>query len=289
MSTSHWKPLFGPSGNSELFFEKGLKHTYQEPAFLASLGLGAFEYPAGNGITGGEAAFRRIGEEARLYGIALSFHTPYFISLSGVDPEKRLKSLVYIKDSLRCAEWMGADLIVIHAGSAGKIPREEALRLAGDTLLKALEDNPDSDIRFGVETMGKQNQLGTLDEVLELCSLDERLYPVVDFGHLNARDCGGVFKTEDDYRRVFDRIATVLSPEKAMTLHCHFSKIEYTDKGEKRHLTFEDTVYGPDPEPLMQCIARDGLCPRILCESAGTQALDALAMQTLYEKAKENC
>lgn len=121
-------PLFGPSGNSRIFYDKGLKHTYEEPAFLSSLGLGAFEYPAGNGITGGENAFRRIGEEAAKYGIALSFHTPYFISLSGVDPEKRLKSLVYIKDSIRCAEWMGADLIVIHAGSTGKIPRDEALR-----------------------------------------------------------------------------------------------------------------------------------------------------------------
>lgn len=278
-------PLFGPSGNSRIFYDKGLKHTYEEPAFLSSLGLGAFEYPAGNGITGGENAFRRIGEEAAKYGIALSFHTPYFISLSGVDPEKRLKSLVYIKDSIRCAEWMGADLIVIHAGSTGKIPRDEALRLASDTLVKALEDNPDTAVRFGVETMGKQNQLGTLEEVLTLCRLDGRLYPVVDFGHLNARDCGGVFRDEDDYRRVFDRIATVLSPEKAETLHCHFSKIEYTDKGEKRHLTFEDTVYGPDPEPLMRCIARDGLCPRVICESAGTQAPDALAMQTMYGEA----
>lgn len=278
-------PLFGPSGNSELFYGAGLKHTYEEPQFLSSLGLGAFEYPAGNGITGGEASFRRIGEEARRYGIALSFHTPYFISLSGVDEEKRLKSLVYIKDSIRCAEWMGADLIVIHAGSTGKISRDEALRLASDTLLRALEDNPDTAVRFGVETMGKQNQLGTLEEVLTLCLLDKRLYPVVDFGHLNARDCGGVFQNEDDYRRVFDRIATVLSPEKAMTLHCHFSKIEYTEKGEKRHLTFEDTVYGPDPLPLMRCIAKEGLCPRILCESAGTQAADALAMQTMYKEA----
>lgn len=51
-------PLFGPSGNSRIFYDKGLKHTYEEPAFLSSLGLGAFEYPAGNGITGGENAFR---------------------------------------------------------------------------------------------------------------------------------------------------------------------------------------------------------------------------------------
>ena len=67
-------------------------------------------------------------------------------------------------------------------------------------------------------------------------------------------------------------------------MHCHFSKIEWTDKGEKRHLTFADTVYGPEFEPLIQAIAKDGLCPRIISESAGTQSEDALAMKNYYKK-----
>ena len=131
--------------------------------------------------------------------------------------------------------------------------------------------------------MGKQNQLGTLDEVLTLCKADTRLAPVVDFGHLNARDCGGVFVTADDYRRLFDKVATSLSDDKARYMHCHFSKIEWTDKGEKRHLTFADTVYGPDFEPLMEAIAKERLCPRIISESAGTQSEDALAMKNYYK------
>ena len=273
---------FGPSGNSESFFAAGHKHTYEEPGFLRELGLDCYEYSAGNGITGGDAVFRRIGEEGAKHNIALSFHAPYFISLSGTDPEKRLGSLRYIKDSVHCAELMGADIIVIHCGSASKITREEALRLSADTLEKALADNPDTAVRFGIETMGKQNQLGTLDEVLTLCAIDSRLSPVVDFGHLNARECGGVFPDADAYARVFDAIATRLSPEKAQNLHCHFSKIEFTDKGEKRHLTFEDTVYGPAFEPLGECLVREGLTPRIICESAGTQADDALTMKSLY-------
>jgi deoxyribonuclease-4 len=65
-------------------------------------------------------------------------------------------------------------------------------------------------------------------------------------------------------------------------LHCHFSKIEYTDKGEKKHLTLEDSVYGPDFEPLMNALARDGYSPRIICESDGTQAQDALIMKNYY-------
>ena len=166
---------FGPSGSSESFLQEGYKHTYQAPAWLSKKGLDAFEYSAGNGITGGIATFQKIGEEARKHGILLSFHTPYFISLSGVEPEKRLKSIDYIEKSIAAAEAMGADTIVIHAGSASKISRAEAVYLAQDTMYKALEALPDTKVRFGIETMGKQNQLGTLEEVLEICSISPRL------------------------------------------------------------------------------------------------------------------
>lgn len=274
---------FGPGGNSQSFYDAGFKSTKQAPAWLKQVGLDAYEYEAGNGVAAGEAALREIGEAAKANGILMSLHTPYFISLSGVDPEKRLKSIDYIEKSLWAAKLLHADTIVIHCGSAAKITRKEAMRLSADTLYKALEKLGDTDIVFGVETMGKQNQLGTLEEVIELCRMDARLAPVVDFGHLNARDLGGVFCTADDYRRVFDKIADALGDEKARYLHCHFSKIEWTDKGEKRHLTFSDSTYGPDFEPLMEAIAKEKLCPRIICESAGTMAEDALAMKKYYK------
>ena len=235
-------------------------------------------------MRGSEEAFRKIGLEAKLNGIKLSFHAPYFISLSGTDPEKRLKSIEYIRKSVHAAELLGADIIVIHTGSATKISREEAVALAKDTVSRAL-DEIDTQVIFGLETMGKVNQLGTLDEVIEICGISKRLSPVVDFGHLNARDRGGVFVTPDDYRRVFDRIGSALGSGKAERLHCHFSKIEYTAGGEKRHLTFADRVYGPEFEPLAEVIAADSLSPRIICESDGTMAEDALTMKRLTEEA----
>jgi deoxyribonuclease-4 len=111
---------------------------------------------------------------------------------------------------------------------------------------------------------------------------------VVDFGHLNCREQGKAFPDRDAYRRVFDTIGSDLGDEIARNLHCHFSKIEYTGAGEKRHLTFADTVYGPDFEPLAEALVMDGLCPRIISESAGTQSEDALAMQLAYLAAKGN-
>ncbi|MBR5144183.1 MAG: TIM barrel protein, partial [Clostridia bacterium] len=223
-----------------------------------------------------------IGREAAKHNIKMSFHTPYFISLSGVVEEKRLNSINYIRQSLDAANLLGAGTIVVHSGSAAKITRDEAMRLAGDTLVKTLSQVDTYGIKIGLETMGKINQLGTLDEVLELCRIDSAFVPVVDFGHLNARDLGGVFVSADDYLRVFDKIDHALGAEVACNLHCHFSKIEWTGSGEKRHLTFADDIYGPNFEPLVETIYKHGLSPTIICESAGTQSDDALAMKKYY-------
>ena len=278
--------LFGPGGNSESFYAEGYKSTLDAPAWVKAKGLDAYEYQAGNGITASEATLAKIGEAAKAAEIKMSLHTPYYISLSGVEPEKRLKSLDYIAKSLRAAELLCADTIVIHSGSAAKISREEAMSLAKDTLEKVAEMVGTTSIRLGLETMGKINQLGTLDEVIDLCRVSPMFHPVVDFGHLNARE-RGYFTDADSYRRIFDRIGERLGDAYARTLHCHFSKIEYTSAGEKKHLTFEDELYGPLFEPLAEAIAKEGLFPRIICESAGTMAEDAIYMKNAYMGALE--
>lgn len=296
------KAMFGVAGNSESFYAEGNKHTFESPAFLTSKGLDAYEYQCGRGYTAGEESMRRVGEEARKHGILMSLHTPYYISLSSVELEKRLNSIEYIRKGIDAALCLGADTIVVHTGSAGKITRAEAMSYASDTLYKLLESVDPKGIRIGLETMGKLNQLGTLDEVLTLCKIDPRLYPVVDFGHLNCRGrsesgvfdgvdatpTGGVFVTVDDYRAVFDKIGEKLGTEYAQTLHCHFSKIEYTKQGEKRHVTFADDGFEPPFEPLMEAIVRENVAPRIISESAGTQAEDAAAMKRYYNSIKEN-
>ena len=282
------RALFGPGGNSEEFKIWGGKSTLDAPRFVSQIGLDAYEYEAGNGIASSPAMLSAIGAEAKKYGVKMSFHTPYFISLSGIEEEKRLKSIKYIADSLDAAYLLGAEIIVVHTGSAAKISRDEAMRLAGDTLVKTLSAVDTHGIKIGLETMGKQNQLGTLDEVVELCRIDSALVPVVDFGHLNARECGNVFVSQNDYLNVFDKIDRKLGAEYAERLHCHFSRIEWTEKGEKRHLTFSDEIYGPDYRPLVEILAKEKLFPTIISESAGTQSEDALTMKKFYmEKINE--
>ena len=277
------KAKFGPGGNSDAFRLAGYSSTLDAPMWLREIGLDAYEYEAGNGLSASPYMLAEIGRRASESNIKMSYHTPYFISLSGVVEEKRLNSINYIRQSLEAARLLGATTIVVHCGSCAKISRDEAMRLASDTLVRAASSLDTYGIKIGLETMGKINQLGTLDEVLELCRIDSCFVPVVDFGHLNARELGGVFKSADDYLRVFDRIASRMDSYIAENLHCHFSKIEYASSGEKKHLTFADTVYGPDYEPFIDAIARERLTPTVICESAGTQSMDALTMKSLYQ------
>lgn len=280
------KAKFGPAGNSESFLKMGYRSSTQVPQYLEEMGLDAFEYQCGRGVNIGEEKAHILGEKAKEKNIQLSLHAPYYISMSSVEEEKRIKSVDYILQSARAVNTMGGERIVVHTGSCGKISREKALELAMDTMRKAittLDQEGLSHIRICPETMGKVNQLGTLDEVLALCSIDERLIPCIDFGHLNARDRGSL-KEFSDFENVFNSIENALGISRLKEFHSHFSKIEYSAGGEVRHLTFEDNIYGPSFEPVLELCAKKNCAPTFICESAGTQAEDAKQMKDYYEK-----
>lgn len=276
---------FGPAGNSEGFSAKH-KSTLDAPGYLSAMGLDHYEYQCGRGVRVSDSHAAAMKKAAEENGISLSLHAPYFISLSSLEAEKRDKSIDYILQSCSAAQRMGAQRIVIHSGSCAKLSREEALELAKDTLTRARAaavEQGFSDIIFCPETMGKVNQLGDLHEVLELCRLDDSFLPCIDFGHLNARGFGCI-KGAEDYALILDEIGDMLGEDRMKAFHSHFSKICYTvPGGEKRHVTFDDNEgFGPDFEPLMELVAKKGLSPIFVCESAGTQDIDALTLKKCY-------
>ena len=280
--------FFGPAGRDDSLNALGYKTTLDIPRCMQEKGLDAFEYQCGRGVNVKTEVANELGTLAKEKNIRLSLHAPYYISLSSVEEEKRDKSIDYIMQSAKAADAMGADRIIVHSGSCSKITREYALELAKDTLLrarKALDKNGLNHIHICPETMGKINQLGTLSEVMELCKIDDRMIPCIDFGHLNARDLG-VIKGEQEYAAILDEVENKLGVDRLKIFHSHFSKIEYTAGGEKQHLTFDDTQFGPDFEPLMNQVVKRNLAPTFICESAGTQSDDALKMKQYYFKLK---
>ena len=277
---------FGPAGNAESF-SKVHKSSLAAPAWIAQQGLDCYEYQCGKGVHVGEDTARKLGEKAREAGIALSVHAPYFINLANPDPESRAKTTNYVLESCFVAQVMGAERIVIHSGALMKRSRQEALGIAKETLkrvLEACDRQGYGNITLCPETMGKINQLGDLDEVLTLCTLDERLIPCIDFGHLYARSLGEL-EGEQACREMLDKVERVLGEERASRFHSHFSRIEFTPNGgEKRHRTFADHGgFGPDWTPLAREVARRGWSPTFICESAGTQAEDAVEMKRIYQ------
>ena len=278
---------FGPAGNPAAF---PYRSSVDAPRWLREIGLDCYEYQCGKGVNVGEDTARKLGEKARESGISLSLHAPYFINLANPDPESLRKTTGYILAACQAAHWMGAARVVVHTGALMKRTRREALDIALRSMtevLKAWEGEGYSHIALCPETMGKINQLGDLTEVLELCQLDERLIPCVDFGHLYARTLGELTGPEA-CKTMLDQMEKALGPDRARTFHSHFSQIEFTPNGgEKCHRTFADNGgVGPDPAPIMAEVDRRGWEPNFICESAGTQEQDALTMKKLYSEAQ---
>ena len=281
---------FGPAGNCDSF-SKVHKSSLDAPRWIADFGLDCYEYQCGQGVRIRKETALKLGEAARAAGIELSLHAPYFINLANPSQESIQKNNGYVLAACAAADWMGAGRVVVHTGALMGRTRREALDAAkrGITALLAVLDTAGlGHIALCPETMGKINQLGDLDEVLELCTLDGRLVPCIDFGHLYARSLGADDGLEA-VSRMLDRVEEVLGPERAASFHSHFSHIEFTPKGgEKCHRTFDDDGgYGPGWTPLAAEIARRGWSPTFICESAGTQAEDALTMKHIYQSFTE--
>ena len=277
---------FGPSGNSELYHSKGYQGSSNSAKWVKDMGLNAFEYSFGRGVNVSEQKAIEIGESFKNYGVEISVHCPYFINFAGVDEQKVENSYGYVLSSLKIGKLMGAKRAVFHPAAQGKLDRETAVNLTKERL-KILADkiyeNGFDDMIVCPETMGKSAQIGTVQEIVDFCKIAPFYYPCVDFGHVNSL-WQGALKSPSDYVDIFDTIESGLGFDKLNNMHVHFSKIMYSGKGEVKHLTFEDTEYGPNPEDFITALKIKKIEPYIVSESAGTQDIDAKIMQELYLK-----
>ena len=275
---------FGPSGNSIAFLEAGYTKTEQTAPYLKNMGLDCFEYSFGRGVNISDEKAEKIGKIFSDCNIEISVHAPYYINFANPDDEQAEKSYRYIIDSAKKLKKFGGERVVFHPASQGRMKREEAVELTKkriEILRDKIYEEGLSDVIFCPETMGKSAQIGTIEEIVDFCKTDKIFVPAVDFGHVNARECG-TLKTVDDYKSRLIYMIDNLGFEKMEHFHVHFSKIEYTAKGEVKHLTFLDDKYGPEFQPLAVALKELNLKPFIICESAGTQDIDALFMKNTY-------
>lgn len=278
----------GPSGNSEEFYAQGFKNTEDEPKWLKEeLGLNAYEYSFGRGVNMSHEKAAKIRAEAEKYDVLISGHAPYFINLANLDDGMLGKSYTYVTSTAEMTRSMGGQRVIFHPAAQGKLERGEAVERTVDNakrLLDKIMERGYGDMTFCPETMGKVRQIGDTTEVLKICKLWDNFIPCIDFGHLNART-GGALKTVNDFKDILNEIVDTIG-ERGKRLHVHFSKIMYGNGGEIKHLNFDDTEYGPDPELFAEAVVSLGFEPTIICESAGHQAFDAKSIKEMIEKLK---
>lgn len=275
---------FGTSGNGEHFYEQGLKHTEQAAEYCKNLGLDCYEYSFGRGVNMSEATAISIGRAFKAAGVEISVHAPYFINFATPDEEKARNSYRYVLESAKYLQLMGGKRLVFHPAAQGKATRDEAVDLTRrrlEILKDSIYEYGFEDLTFCPETMGKLAQIGTLEEIVSFCKIGKCFTPAVDFGHINAREQGSL-RTTHDYLTRLQYMIDELGYDRVKHFHVHFSKIMYGGKGEIKHLTFEDDIYGPEFSPLSVALKELKLEPYIICESAGTQALDARQMKDIY-------
>lgn len=249
--------------------------------YIRGKGLGAYEYQATYGVRISKQSSLKLRENSRENDICISIHAPYYINLSSNKDDVVERSIQRLIQSARVAEWMGAYRIVFHPGFYTNYTPDEAMKRlnkAVNDLKEQLDSFNVSDYTFAPETTGKRSQLGSLEEIIEICQNNDNFAPTVDFAHLHARSKGRI-KNQDDYSRIFTKLEDELGLK---TLHCHFTHIEFSDKGERRHHILSDK-YGPPLEPLLTEIIERGWEITLICETP-LRDEDALLMQRDYRK-----
>jgi deoxyribonuclease IV len=271
---------FGPAGVPPIFRLMGAKTT-DVPKLLHEEGLDAFEYQGsrwGSKPQIKQEDAEKLGEEARKNDVKLSMHGSYFINLSG----KREVVEASKRRLIACAtgaDWMGAYVVVFHTGFYGKFEKDYAFR----TCLNAIKEVSSElksrglKVKLGPETMGRKFQVGSLDEILTINQDVEGIQLVIDWGHLHAIHLGALKKVED-FRAIAEKVEQKLGTEALRSIHCHFSKIEFSSQGEKRHHTLDEERYGPEFRMLAEVIVDFGMHPTIICESPVLD-VDARRMQ----------
>ncbi len=255
--------LIGPAGSDGRGYLKGLDE-------VARRGLDCMEVEFTYGVRMKPEMAEAVGARAEAHGIVLSVHAPYYINLAAYEADKVTASRQRILDSCHRAHLMGARNVVFHAGFYQKRSPRETYRLIHGQISELQQQirRAGWDVVLCPEITGKPSQFGSTEELLSLMA-DTGCELTVDFAHLYARQQGRI-----DY--------DTLMPTLPASFHAHFSGIEYTAKGEKKHIRMRPAYF----RPLLAALRRHRKQACIICESPKPFE-DAVLMQQMIRSSFE--
>lgn len=288
---------FGVAGFPINFFDSPLgKKRENIFKWIHDIGLDAIELQCTYGIRMKEEQAKLYRSLAEEYGITITIHAPYYISLASKNKEVVKRSIEEVKKAFELAKTIGAKRIIFHPGAGyGELgDREAGIKRLIDSL-NSIENELDTrDIKIYPEVGGKVNQLGSLDEIIEICQKVSYARPCIDLAHLHARELGSM-TSSSKIIEVLKKIEESLGKDILEETHFHVYPVDYTEKGEKIHKAFgekrennqlslfdEDTEYMPKAEDYISAIKTMGLKPITICEAHNTQDIGAVLMKNLY-------
>ncbi|KXB01548.1 hypothetical protein AKJ44_02410 [candidate division MSBL1 archaeon SCGC-AAA261F17] len=273
------KIRLGPAGNPVDYSGPSVK----APKFIREEGLSAYEYQGTRGVRISEENAQKLSENAEENDVWVTIHGQYWINFASAKKDTIEKSKDRLFKAARIGSLMGAHQVVFHPAYYSDRSKEEALKITIEGIKEVVERLEDEgiEILIGPETTGKKSQLGTLSEIIKICQEIPMTAPTVDFAHIHART-GGTLETKDDYLKIFEQIEDELGAKSAKNLHAHFTEVEFTEKGEKKHLTYE-TDYSPPFKPLAEVVVENDFTPVIISESPILDK-DALKFKEELEK-----
>jgi deoxyribonuclease-4 len=249
---------------------------------LHELSLDAFEIGWVRSVRVKEETCLLIKETALETEVAVSVHAPYYINLNA-DKDEWPKSRKRLMDAAHYGFLAGATDIIFHPGSYfGKDP-EDVLKVAIPRLKEIVRElrRGDNTVTLRPETMGKGAMLGSFEDTLQMSQQIDGVLPCLDFAHLHARTGDGSMNSQAEWKALLVQYRDALGDDSLQDLHCHLSGIEYSDKGEKKHLMLEDSDF--NLEDLMRALSEQQCGGRILCESP-TLEDDALLIREAWSR-----
>ncbi|VFQ42406.1 TIM barrel protein [Desulfoluna butyratoxydans] len=295
------KPKFGVAGFPPNFKKHRLKKNRENIfEWLSELGLDWIELQNTYGVKMKKEQAELYRAKAKEFGVGISLHAPYYITLASADPEVVKRSQERVKQMYELAEFIGSKRIIFHPGhfpGDSDLDRSKSLDQLILKLNELKDELPIDKIRVYPEIAGKINQLGSLDEIIRICKEVSFARPCLDLAHLHARE-GGSLKTNKDVAKVFERIIEELGHEVLHECHFHMYPVGVDSNGEDGHKSFSDTVrnpqmllfdsnddidvYYPRARPFVEVLKTYGVNPVVICEAKDSQDEGALRMKRIF-------
>ncbi|MCQ2744480.1 MAG: TIM barrel protein [bacterium] len=219
-------------------------------------------------------------DDVKNSGKVITAHAPFYINLNARENEKVEASVQRIIETAMTTNELGGYSITYHAGFyLGQDSETVYQQIEKQTEIITSELKKVSNkIWIRPETTGKSTQWGTLEEIIRLSKEFETVLPCVDFSHIHAR-YNGFWNTYDEFASMLEKIGNELGEKALKNFHAHIAGIDYSSKGEKKHLNLMESDM--NYKDLLKAFKDFDVKGVIICESPNIEE-DAKLMKEYY-------